>query len=114
MPRKAETVDRRALRARSAVFRALGHPTRLLLAERLVDGARCVGDLAAAIGCDVSTTSRHLAQLRDARILEADRQGAQVVYRLRSPCVLSIFDCLDAVLDERPAGARGACRAPRT
>ena len=109
---KAAAVDRRALRARSRVFRALGHPVRLLLAERLVDGARCVRELACAVGLDISTVSRHLALLRDAGILESERQGVQVVYRLRSPCVLRIFDCLDTVLDEdRPAG--GACRADR-
>lgn len=43
------------------------------------------------------TVSRHLALLREAGIVEDEKRGAQVFYRLRTGCVLNIFECLDAL-----------------
>ena len=96
--------DRLDVRAR--VLKALAHPTRLFLVESLADGARCVCDLTADVGADVSTVSRHLAVLRDAGLLDTERRGQQVFYRLRTPCVLGFFDCVERVLagEETPDG----------
>jgi len=69
--------------------------------ETLSSGERCVCDLQRLVGSDLSTVSKHLALMRRAGLVEDRRQGLQVFYRLRVPCV-RFFDCVDAVRDEGP------------
>lgn len=77
------------------IFKALGNPNRLLIVNALADGEKCVADLTARVGLDISTVSNHLSVLRGVGLLLDDRRGTQVFYRLRNPCVLKIFCCLD-------------------
>ncbi|MHB1416331.1 MAG: ArsR/SmtB family transcription factor [Chloroflexota bacterium] len=99
------------LRKRAIVLKAMGHPSRLAILEALALGERCVGDLQAIVGSDFSTVSRHLSVLKNAGIIADRKQGAQVFYSLRVPCVLNFFGCVDAVLGVEPweAGEAGAC-----
>jgi len=92
------------LKARAAVYKALGHPTRLFLTEELSRGERCVCELTAMVGADISTVSKHLAVLRSAGIVADDKRGSQVFYRLKVPCVINSFGCIDAVLARSSAG----------
>ncbi|NLW81251.1 MAG: winged helix-turn-helix transcriptional regulator [Desulfovibrionales bacterium] len=87
--------------ARAKVMKSLAHPTRLMMIEELSRGERCVCDLRDLAGCDLSTVSKHLALLKDAGIVEDEKRGKQVYYRLRVPCVLNFFHCLDSVLTAR-------------
>lgn len=66
----------------AAVAQALGHAHRLELLERIAQGARSVEDLANTTKLSVANTSRHLQLLRRARLVEAERQGKHVFYRL--------------------------------
>ena len=88
------------LEARARVMKALAHPTRLFLVEELSQGERCVRELTEMVGADVSTVSKHLAVLRGAGLVLDDKRGAQVFYRLRVPCVLNFFGCIEPVLEE--------------
>ena len=97
----------RTIKARAAVYKALGHPTRLFIVEELSHGERCVCELTAMVGADVSTVSKHLSVLRGVGLVEDEKRGAQVFYRLLVPCVLTSFSCIDAVLGDRAAKARG-------
>ncbi|MDM7323929.1 MAG: metalloregulator ArsR/SmtB family transcription factor [Thermus sp.] len=65
-------------------FSALGEVTRLRIALALLRGEESVGGLAQRLGLPQSTTSRHLAILREGGVVVARRQGNQVFYRLRS------------------------------
>lgn len=82
-------------RAASAVFKALSNPNRLLIVDALGAGERCVADLTALVGLDMSTVSNHLSVLRNVGIVKDDRRGTQVFYSLRKPCLLNLFCCLD-------------------
>ena len=84
--------------ARTAIMKALAHATRLMMVEELSRGERCVCELRALAGCDLSTISKHLALLKNAGIVEDEKRGKQVYYRLRVPCVLNFFHCLDSVI----------------
>src|SRR5690242_12468769 len=64
------------------VAQAIGHAHRLELLERMAQGARSVEDLANATKLTVANTSRHLQLLRRARLVEAERDGKRVFYRL--------------------------------
>ena len=99
------------VKARAAVYKALGHPTRLFIVEELSHGERCVCELTAMVGADVSTVSKHLSVLRGVGLIEDEKRGAQVFYRLLVPCVLTSFSCIDAVLGDRAAKVRGMARA---
>ena len=90
---------------RANVVKAMAHPTRLFLVEELAEGERCVRDLTELVGADISTVSKHLAQLRSVGIVEAQKKGSQVFYRLRLPCVLGFFQCVESVLngDDSPS-----------
>ncbi len=74
--------------ARAQILKVLAHPTRLFLVDVLSRGERCVCELTALVGADMSTVSKHLAMLRSAGILAAEKRGMQVFYRLRMPGVL--------------------------
>jgi ArsR family transcriptional regulator len=91
------------------VFRALAHPGRLCIVEELARGERCVCELTEMLGVRMPTVSRHLALLRQAGIVEDEKRGARVFYRLRTPCVLRLFECLAGV----DAGANGGFAAPQ-
>jgi DNA-binding transcriptional ArsR family regulator len=80
---------------RAAVFKALGHPARLQIVEELAGGERCVCDLVDLVGLGWSAVSRHLAVLKAAGVLEDEKRGQQVFYRLVLPCVKSFAECLE-------------------
>jgi ArsR family transcriptional regulator len=86
------------LEARAAIIKAMAHPARLFIVEELSKGERCVSELTDGIGADVSTVSRHLSVLRNAGIVAHRKEGAQVFYTLRCPCVLNFFTCVESVL----------------
>jgi ArsR family transcriptional regulator len=84
---------------RAKIIKAMAHPTRLFLVDELArNGDRCVCELTEMVGADISTVSRHLAILKGAGIVEDQRRGAQVFYRLRVRCVLNFFECVESVL----------------
>jgi len=87
------------LTARSGVLKAMAHPTRLFIIEELEKEERCVCDLTEQIGADVSTVSKHLSVLKQAGIVVDDKRGSQVFYRLRVPCILNFFGCVESVLE---------------
>lgn len=88
------------LDARANVIKALAHPTRLYIVEELAGGERCVCELHAGAGADFSTVSKHLSVLKNAGIVEDEKRGLQVYYRLRCPCILNFFNCVEGVLQE--------------
>ncbi len=89
---------RRKYDARARVIKAMGHGTRLFLVDELSRGERCVCELQALVGADMSTISKHLAVLREAGIVQDEKRGNQVFYSLRCPCVLNFFACVESVL----------------
>jgi len=86
--------------ARARILKALAHPTRLFIVEELGKGARCVCELQEMIGADMSTVSKHLAQLRGAGVVMDEKRGAQVFYSLRATCVPDFLGCVEKILRE--------------
>lgn len=69
------------------IGQAASSPSRLELLDLLSQGARTVEALAAHTGHSVATTSHHLQVLRRARLVEAEKSGVYVTYRLAAPQV---------------------------
>lgn len=88
-------------KSRAQVFKALAHPSRLSIVEALVEGERCVNELTDMLGIDASTTSRHLAILRNAGLIRDEKRGACVYYRLQCSCVLTFIECVESVISRR-------------
>lgn len=88
---------------RARVIKALAHPSRLMMVDALSLGELCVCDLQAIVGSDMSTVSKHLGVLKAAGVVSDRKQGLQVFYSLRVPCITQFFGCVEAVLEtDRP------------
>ena len=66
-------------------FKALADPNRLAILEWLAAGGRAqtVSEVSECCPVNISVVSRHLAAMREAGILEAEKQGKAVYYRVR-------------------------------
>ena len=64
------------------VAQALGHAHRLELLEHVAQGARSVEELSARANLSFANTSRHLQILRRTRLVDTERRGKHVLYRL--------------------------------
>jgi ArsR family transcriptional regulator len=84
--------------SRAAIVKAMAHPTRLFIVDELSRKERCVCDLRDMIGADISTVSKHLSVLKNAGIVLDKKRGNQVFYKLRCPCILDFFSCIEGVL----------------
>ena len=87
------------------IVRAMANAARLAMVDELSRNEKTVGALTELVDLDISTVSRHLLILRQAGIVSCRKNGNQVLYRLRTPCVLNFFDCVEKVLngnDELP------------
>lgn len=87
---------------RTEMFKALANPMRLRMLERLRERPWCVCELAASVGVDKSVASKHLSQLKAAGLVDDERRGTLVEYRLVAPCVLDMSECAErAILEEK-------------
>ena len=97
MPRTDDIVFKKQAR----VLKALANESRLKIVDRLGRGECSVGKLAALVGSDRSTVSKHLAVLRSHGIVDDRREGNVVYYTLLVPCVMDFFSCANRVIKER-------------
>ena len=99
----AEPIGAETAAGLAHVFKALGDPVRLRLVSLI--GARqggevCVCDLTSAFDLTQPTISHHLKVLRDAGLIESERRGTWVYYRL----VPVALDRMAALLAGRASG----------
>ena len=85
---------------RARILAALANPARLKMIVSLSQGEKCVCEMAQEVGLDMSTTSRHLAQLREVGLLEDDRRGNMVFYALKATCLPEFLQCLDGFSEQ--------------
>jgi DNA-binding transcriptional ArsR family regulator len=83
------------------VLKTLASPRRLEMLHVLAQGPIEVGHLAEAIGATQPNVSQHLAMLRAAGIVEAERDGREVRYRLADSDVMTACGIMRGVLERR-------------
>ena len=83
---------------RARILKALAHPTRVYIVDRLQHGSLTVHEIADEVDSDMSTVSRHLAALRDAGVLQSEKSGSSIEYSLTCPCIPSIFAGIEIVI----------------
>ncbi len=91
--------DKVRFEKRAEIIKAMANAARLMIVEELSRNEKTVGALTELVDLDISTVSRHLLILRHAGIVSCKRNGNQMLYRLRTPCVLNFFDCVEKVLN---------------
>jgi ArsR family transcriptional regulator len=90
------------------VAQALGHAHRLELLEHVAQGMRSVEELSARAKLSFANTSRHLQILRRARLVDTERRGKQVLYRLAGETeVVELMRALGRVGERNVAEVRG-------
>ena len=85
------------------VGKAVASPRRLELLDLLCQGPRTVEELARQAGQSLANTSHHLQVLRAAQLVDAERDGLFVTYRLADAEVYSFFGALRGMAESRLA-----------
>ncbi len=96
------------------VLKVIASPARLDLLHRLAGGPREVRLLAADTGLSQPNVSQHLAILRTAGLVEAERHGREIRYRLADPDVIVACGLMRSVLQRRIERLAVLAAAPRT
>ena len=92
--------DERKFERRAAIAKAMAHPMRLKILEFLHDrGTTCVCELVGAFECLQPIVSKHLTILKNAGLVSLRKEGLKVYYSLKTPCILTFFECADRVFD---------------
>ena len=79
---------------KAQIFQALGHPTRIAIAEALGNGEVTAGALLTQLDVEQANLSQHLAVLRAKYVVVSRKSGNQVYYALRDPVILQMLDLL--------------------
>jgi ArsR family transcriptional regulator len=84
----------------ASAFDILAHPVRLQLLDVLArnEGRVCVCDLEAAVPVKQPTVSHHLRLLREAGLVESEKVGQWVYYRIRREPARELRDRAQQVL----------------
>lgn len=83
---------------RAKIVKAMAHPTRLFIIDKLSEKDYCVCELSQMIGADISTVSKHLSILKNAGILSIRKEKNNVYYHLECDCVTKYLMCVDGVI----------------
>ncbi len=102
-------VNRKASGKRAVVIKALAHPSRLLIAEALMEGEMCVCDLRELVGADMSTVSKHLSLMREAGVLSCEKRGLNIYYRLACDCLGDFLRCVDQIAPGKKCVSKSCC-----
>lgn len=87
------------------VFKALSHPVRRSIVAMLRKGPMTSGDIAAAFDMAWPTVTGHLNALKDAGLVEAEKEGTTVRYRL---VISAAEEAVGFLLELMGAGADAA------
>jgi len=93
------------------IGRAIASGPRLALLDLLRQGPRTVEALAQQAGLTLANASQHLKVLRQARLVEADKRGVFVTYRVADASVDSFYSALRGLAETRLAEVQQIARA---
>src|SRR5271157_1120373 len=88
-------------RLQAEVLKTISNPKRLEIIHLLADGPREVSRLAEELGISQPNVSQHLALMRSAGLVESERDGREVRYRLSDPEIICACETMRGVLLRR-------------
>ncbi len=84
-------MDKKNLKLYAVILKALGHPTRLAIVYGLMNSNGCnVNKMVENLGVSQSTVSQHLALLRRLNIVQCEKKGLEVCYKVEDEKIKSI------------------------
>jgi ArsR family transcriptional regulator len=102
----------------SSLFKALTHPARIAILDILRNGEQCVCHIEAHLGYRQAYISQQLAVLREAGLIQDNRDGLNIYYRIIRPEVFALIDVARTMvgipLPRSPFNTpRAACPCPK-
>jgi len=88
------------LSLKAGIFKALAHPSRIFILERLMEREYCVMELTKLIGVEMPTISKHLSILKNVGIITFRKENNNVYYRILCECVKNTLACADKALEQ--------------
>jgi DNA-binding transcriptional ArsR family regulator len=97
------SIARRDFTHAAALLKALADPYRLTILATLAAAEHeiCVCDFTAALPLNQPTVSHHLSILRDAQLVQCERRGTWVYYRLANDAREQVDDALAFVFRQK-------------
>lgn len=98
MSKDIRLLSREKLQHGARLLKVLAHPVKLEILQLLgEDNSMDVSSLCESIGssCEISMMSHHLSKMKDNGILESDKQGKQVFYKVADASILKLLSCLE-------------------
>ncbi|MDX8396964.1 MAG: metalloregulator ArsR/SmtB family transcription factor [Mariprofundaceae bacterium] len=80
-----QSIPKEKVQAASQGLRAIAHELRLSVLCYLLERPMCVAELMEATGASQSNLSQHLSKMRLMGILQNEKRGQQVYYRIANP-----------------------------
>lgn len=78
----------------AGILKALGHPTRLQIVEGLLRDGCNVSHIVQCLGIPQATVSQHIGILKACGVIEGERKGTQICYRISNKNVEKILKAL--------------------
>lgn len=100
--------------AQAQIFKVLAHPARLAILAILRGGEECVCHMEAYLGLRQAYISQQLAVLRESGLVQDQRNGWNIFYRVTDPRIFEVFDMVQRMTgieipDVHQAGFRCSC-----
>jgi len=93
-----DKIDKIKYDMKADILKAVAHRVRIIIVEKLSEGEQCVCELNKIFDLDTSTVSKHLTVLKKAGIVESEKRGLKVFYKLRCSCILTFFSCIEKII----------------
>jgi len=90
----------------STVFKALSDPTRREVLAILKDGPKSAGEISEKFDVSRPTMSAHFAVLREAGLVQSEKQGKAVIYQLQMSVLEDALFGFAGLLGLSPGGTR--------
>lgn len=81
----------------SMILKAISHPVRLYIVDTLSKRKVCVCSLAEELGISFAAVSKHFSVLKNAGIVYEERDGNNIYYRLKSPCIVKLLKSVSEI-----------------
>ena len=88
-------LDLKYMEEKAELLKVIAHPVRLCIVQGLWKNGGCnVTHMQCCLDVPQSTVSQHLGKLRQAGVIEGERNGLEITYKLKDERVKSILACL--------------------
>ncbi len=96
MKTRLKLLDKEMLECASECLKLLGHPVRLRIVDILTQGRFSVNEIAEICDLPQNQVSEHLRLMKGHGLLDFERDGRTVYYKIENPNLPGILNCVKA------------------